>query len=129
MIKYPGGEIAFWTILFILAGSYVSYETFMAGKTGLAIVFAMLPVGCALIWLDVRQAKWLVVAYLAMAALGALIFIFTKGFSPSVAIRGILASFGAFEFAVWNGNPKDGLSRERRRAREDEDSPHSTRNI
>jgi hypothetical protein len=106
MIKYPGGEIAFWTVLFMLAGTYVSYDAFMAGKTGLGIVFAMMPVGCALIWLGVRQAKWLVVVYLAIATLGALILIFSKGFSWSLAIRGIAAAYGAFEFAVWNGNPK-----------------------
>ena len=46
MIKYPGGEIAFWSILFIVAGAFVSYTTFAAGKIGLGFVFAMMPVGC-----------------------------------------------------------------------------------
>lgn len=58
MLKNPGSEIAFWSILFILAGTLVSYTAFADGKTGLGLLFAMLPVGCALIWLDVRPAKW-----------------------------------------------------------------------
>lgn len=105
MIKYPGGEIAFWSILFVLAGTYVSYSTFAEGKTGLGFMFSLLPVGCALIWLDVRPAKWLVVVYLSIATLGAIAMLFLKGFDTSVASRACLAALGAYEFAAWNGGP------------------------
>jgi hypothetical protein len=105
MIKYPGGDIAFWSILFILAGSFVSYTSFAAGNTGMGAVFAMLPVGCALIWLDVRPAKWLVVAYLGIATLGAVAMLFANGFTTSLAVRGALAAYGAFQFATWDGGP------------------------
>ena len=105
MIKNPGGEIAFWSILFFVAGTFVSYTTFAVGKIGLGCVFAMLPVGCALIWLDVRPAKWLVVTYLGIAAFGAIAMLFANGFTTSLAIRGALAAYGAFQFAIWDGGP------------------------
>jgi len=105
MIKYPGGEIAFWSILFILAGTLVSYLSFADGNVAMGVVFAMLPVGCALIWLDVRPAKWLVVAYLSIATLGAIALLFKNGFTTSLAIRGALAAWGAVQFAIWDGGP------------------------
>ena len=106
MIKYPGGDLALWTLLFLVAGTFVTYDSFASGKTGMGFVFATLPVGCALIWLDVREAKWLVVAYLALATFGAIIALSSQGFSWSMALRGSLAALGVFEFARWDGNPE-----------------------
>jgi hypothetical protein len=110
MIKYPGGEIAFWSILFFVAGAFVSYTTFADGKIGLGCMFAMLPVGCALIWLDMRPAKWLVVTYLGIATFGAIAMLFANGFTTSLAIRGALAAYGAFQFAIWDGGPNSDRS-------------------
>ena len=91
--------------MLMAAGCYVSYDAFAAGKTGLGFVFAMLPLGCALMWLDVREAKWLVVVYLGIATFGAGALMIVNGFSWSLAIRGIIAACGAYQFASWNGNP------------------------
>ena len=104
-MKNPGGEIAIWSLLWILAGSFITYTTFAAGKTGLGVVFALLPIGCALIWFDVRPAKWLVVAYLGIATVGALGMMVANGFSLSLLARGGVAAYSAFIFARWNGGP------------------------
>lgn len=106
MIKYPGGDMAFWTVLFIIAGSLVSYLAFAAGNVGLGVMFALLPVGCALIWLDVRPAKWLVAAYLSFAVVGAIALLVVKGFDTKIAVQGGLAAWGAFTFATWKGGPR-----------------------
>lgn len=105
MIKNPGGEIAFWSVLFILAGIFVSYTSFAAGEIGLGIVFAMLPVGCVLIWLDIRAAKWLVAFYFGIAALGATGMLFANGFTWSLLIRAAMAAYWAVQFVRWNGKP------------------------
>ena len=78
MIRYPGGEVALWSILWILAGSFVSYMSFNEGKTAVACVFAIMPLGCLLMWLDIRPAKWLVVFYLSIATPGAIRMTATK---------------------------------------------------
>ena len=105
MLKNPGGDVAYWSILWIIAGSYVAYTTFAAGRTGMGFVFAMLPVGCALIWLDIREAKWLVVAYLGIAFLGAILITLTQGFTWYLLLRGALAGYTAVAFAKWDGGP------------------------
>jgi hypothetical protein len=105
MIKSPGPGLTLYTLLLMAAGCYVAYDAFAVGKTGLGFVFAMLPLGCALMWLDIREAKWLVVVYLGIATLGAGVMMLANGFSWSLAIRGIIAGCGAYQFATWNGNP------------------------
>ena len=105
MIKNPGGNITFWTILYLIAGTYITYGNFAEGKTGMGFVFAMLPVGCALIWLDIREAKWLVVVYLGIATLGAVAALMSIGWNLRIALQGATAVYSAFEFVQWNGNP------------------------
>jgi hypothetical protein len=106
MIKYPGGDIAFWSLLFIAAGGFVTYDEFANGTALLGSIFAILPIGCILIWFDVRSAKWLVVGYMTIAFLSVLFLLFVQGFDVSRVIRGISAAIGAVEFATWNGGPK-----------------------
>ena len=105
MIKYPGGEMAFWSILFILAGSFVSGLSFSNGQVVLGSLFAVLPIGCILIWFDVRSAKWLVVAYLSLAVLACTFMLFQDGFKWGTLFRGLTALIGAITFATWNGGP------------------------
>ena len=105
MVRNPGGEVALWSILMILAGSYVSYTAFMEGKTALACVFAMMPVGCLLMWLNVRPAKWLVVFYLGIATFGAISMTAKNGISLPIPARGVAAAYFAIIFAKWKGSP------------------------
>ena len=105
MIKYPGGEVAVWTILWILAGSFVSYTSFQSGKTGLGIIFAVLPVASALLWLDVRQAKWLIIAYCAFATLGGISMLFARGFELRIASHLVGAVYSIVLLLRWTGGP------------------------
>ena len=57
MIKYPGGEIAFWSIVFLVVMAPLTYDLFAAGKILVGCIGTILPVGCVLIWFDIRPAK------------------------------------------------------------------------
>jgi hypothetical protein len=105
MIKYPGGEVAFWTVLWTLAGSFVSYTSFEAGKTGLSVVFAVLPLASALLWLDIRQAKWLIIAYCAFATLGGIVMLFAKGVELRIVGQLVGAVYSIALLLRWNGGP------------------------
>ena len=105
MIKYPGGDIAFWSILFIVAGGVVSGMSFSNGEVVFGVLFAVLPVSCILIWLDVRPAKWLVVAYLCIALVGIAATFAQDGFMWKTLFQGLAALSGAISFATWNGGP------------------------
>lgn len=106
MLKSPGGEVAFWSILWIFAGTFLVYSYLSQGQFAWEIFYVMLPIGCGLIWLDIRPAKWLVVTYLSLAVLGAVISLASKGFSWSVLAKGGFAAYTAILFATWIGNPK-----------------------
>lgn len=105
MIKYPGGDIAFWSLLFITAGGFVSYDAFANAKPLMGSIFAALPIGCVLIWFDIRSAKWLIVAYLSFAVFAVVAMLIVHGFNISRALRGLCAAIGAIQFATWNGGP------------------------
>ena len=103
MIKNPGGEVAFLTVLGILAGSFLAYTSFQAGKTGLGVVFAVLPVASALLWLDIRQAKWLIIAYCALATLGGILALFAKGLELRIAGQMVAAIYSIVLLLRWDG--------------------------
>jgi hypothetical protein len=105
MIKYPGGEVALWTILWIVAGSFVSYTSFQAGRTGLGVIFAVLPLASALLWFDIRPAKWLIVAYCAFAILGGILMFLAKGFELRIAVQLAAAVYSIVLLVRWNGGP------------------------
>lgn len=112
MLKSPGGEVAFWSILWILAGTFLVYSHLSQGQIALGMLYVMLPIGCALIWLDIRPAKWLVVVYLSLAVLGVGMSLAGKGLSWSVLAKGGFAAYTLILFATWNGNPKHEASLE-----------------
>lgn len=103
MIKYPGGAIAFWSIVFILVATPLAYAKFVDGKIGVGLLAITLPLACTLIWLNVRQAKWLVVAYLGLSTLGAIVMMFTNGRTLELALVTALGAYTSFRFAVWDG--------------------------
>ena len=105
MIKYPGGEVAFWTVLWMLAGSFLAYFTFQAGKTGLGVVYATLPVASALLWLDIREAKWLIIAYCAFATLGGILLLYANGFEMRIVGQLVGAIYSIVLLLRWNGGP------------------------
>ena len=105
MIKYPGGTIAFWSVVFIVVATPLAYTKFADGKIGFGFLVATLPIGCALIWLGVRPAKWLVATYLGFAALRAVAMLFTDGVTLEPALGAALGVYTAFQFAVWDGCP------------------------
>lgn len=105
MIKYPGGDIAWWTLLFMLAGTYLSYDAFSRGNMVLASVFGILPMACVLIWLDIRAAKWFLVAYLAFVSVGLILMMTIREFQWRTFLKALTSAYGAYEFATWNGNP------------------------
>lgn len=105
MIKFPGTEMAIWTVLWMLAGSYVSIDAFMAGSYGSAFLFSVLPIGCALIWLDIREGKWLMIAYFVFAVLGGLAIAVTRGPTLIATLRTLIAAYCIYITAIWNGGP------------------------
>jgi hypothetical protein len=104
-MKYPGAEVAVWTILWMIAGSVVAFMTFQEGRTTLALIFAALPIACALIWFDIRAAKWIIVAYFGIAALGGVIALFTGNFSWLLLLRVIVAAYFITMMVRWQGGP------------------------
>src|SRR5690242_17088805 len=106
-MKYPGNEVAIWTILWAIAGAVVAFTSFRSGSVGLGVVFAVLPIACALIWFDIGGAKWVIVGYFSIAAIGAITLLFTRGFTWIAGMRIIMAMYFAFTMARWQGGPSD----------------------
>jgi hypothetical protein len=105
MIKYPGGEVAFWTILWIVAGGYVSYTYFQDGQTIVGSMIGVLPVASVLIWLDVRQAKWIIIAYFSMALVAGIWKSMTTELEFKIVRQMVLACFSIFALVRWHGGP------------------------
>ena len=103
MIKYPGGEIAFWSIVFLVVMAPLTYDLFAAGKILVGCIGTILPVGCVLIWFDIRPAKWLAAGYLACSGLGAIWLLISQGWSLQLALCTALAAYTAYQFAIWDG--------------------------
>lgn len=105
MIKYPGGEVAIWTVIWILAGSVVSYTSFQDGKISLSIIFAIPAVAAALLWFDIRAAKWVIMGYYGFVLLGVIVRLFEGGFELRTAVRTLLPVYTIFLLARWDGGP------------------------
>jgi hypothetical protein len=105
MIRYPGGEVAFWTTLWMLAGGYISYTFFQAGEMALGVVFAVLPIASLLIWFDVRQAKWLIIAYCGLGTTGGCVLLITKGIQMRIVGQMVGAIYTIVLLWRWNGGP------------------------
>jgi hypothetical protein len=104
-MKNPGGEVAVWTVLWMIAGTFVAFVTLREGNIALGLIFATLPVACALIWFDIRAAKWIIVTYLGIAVLGGLAALFTRGFTVLLVIRIIVAAYFVSVMLRWQGGP------------------------
>jgi len=105
MIKYPGGEIAFWSVTFLVVAGVGTYGLFADGKPLFGCLGAILPVGCALVWFGVRQAKWLVAGYLGCSAAAAFWMLIYQGWRIELALVVALAAYVAYMFAKWDGRP------------------------
>lgn len=103
MFKSPGGLVAFWSVVLILAGGYVAYDSFSQGKMLLGWIFLIPVVGGILMWLDVRMGKWLVAGYLAFVTFGVAMRLSSVDLDVSLIARGLMAGYGAYLFAKWDG--------------------------
>lgn len=107
MIKSPGGELTVWTALWAAAGVFLSYLAFRDGKPGLAVVYAVLAVASASLWFDIRQAKWILIAYFAVATLGGLVSLASRGFDWHVATQIAVGLYSIYLLLSWNATPLD----------------------
>lgn len=105
MIKNPGGEVALWSVLWILAGLFLSYMSLQAGKTGLCVMYAILAVASVLLWLDIRQAKWLIIVYFAFATFGGIVALSTIGLDLRLAGQMFAAIYSIVLLWRWDGGP------------------------
>lgn len=109
MMKYPGAEIAFWSLAFICVATAGTYNLVADGKILFGCIGAILPVGCVLVWFDIRSAKWLVAGYLACSGLAACWMLVSQGWRLELALIVGLAAYVAYRFAAWDGRPEAGL--------------------
>lgn len=105
-MKYPGHEMAFWSLLFFVACAVVGTTSFLAGKMGMGVLMVLPAIGCALLWFDVREAKWMVVAFLCLTLLAGTVALFAKDFSWRILLRLAGQIYITYFFATWDGNPK-----------------------
>ena len=106
MIKNPGGEVAFWSVLLVIAGATVTYQTFADGKTVLGFIFLLPALAAASLWFGVRWTKWILVAYFAVVCLGGLVQL-AQAFSWYRIGKLFVAGYTIQMFARWNGPPQD----------------------
>jgi hypothetical protein len=113
-MKSPGGELAVWTVLWAAAGAFLACLAFRDGKPGLAVVYAILTVASACLWLDIRQAKWVMIAYCAVGTLGGLVLLVARGLELRVAAQLLVGIYSIYLLVRWNGAPPDDGPREAR---------------
>lgn len=104
-MKSPGGELAIWTVLWAALGAVLSYVAFRDGKPGFALIFALLVIASACLWFGVRQAKWVLIAYFAIAALGGLVLLVARGLELRIAGQLFIALYSIYLLVPWKGAP------------------------
>jgi len=105
MIKNPGGEVAVWSVLWILFGSLLCYTSFQVGDTGMGVIFGMVAVAWVLLWLDMRQAKWLIIAYCAFATFGGILALLARGIELRIASQLFGVIYTMVLLLRWDGGP------------------------
>ena len=66
-------------------GGFLCCVAFRDGKPGFAVAYAVLPAASACLWFGIRQAKWVMIAYFAVATLGGLVLLVTRGLELRLA--------------------------------------------
>lgn len=106
-MKSLGGDLAIWTVLWAAAGAFLAYEAFRDGKPGLAVVYTVLTVASVCLWFGIRQAKWPLVAYFAVATVGGLALLVTRGPEWRVAAHIAVGLYSIYLLVRWNAAPPD----------------------
>jgi hypothetical protein len=100
-----------------VGGAFLSYLAFRDGKPGFAVVYAVLTVASACLWFDIRQAKWIIIAYFAVATLGGLVLLVARGLELRLAAQLLVGLYSIYLLVRRNDMPPDDGPREVRLSR------------
>lgn len=118
-MKSPGSDLAVWTVLWAAAGAFLSYLAFRDGKPGFAVVYAVLTIASACLWFDIRHARWVIIAYFAVAVLSGLVVLVARGFELPLAVQLLVAIYSVYVLIRWNDASSDNGSYEIHLSREE----------
>lgn len=99
--KYPGGGLAWLTLLWFVVGCLLAYHCYAADRYWLGGLFACLAISCALVWFDVRFIYKPLVAFWVLAIAAGLRMIVAKGFTFGRLWQIVLAGYTIRALYVW----------------------------
>ncbi len=113
-MRSPSGEKALWTVLWAVAGVLLAYLALRAEKPAFALLYAGLAAAAVCLWFGVWQAKWVMIAYFAVATLAGLMLLFARGFEMRVGSQLLLALYSIYILLQWNESASNGATGEPR---------------
>jgi hypothetical protein len=107
-MKRPEGELAFWTVLWTVAGIVLSYAAFHHGQHGFAIIYAALALAAISLLCGIREIKWVLIGYFGIAFIGSLVDFFALGIELRTVGHLLIAAYSLYLLLSWNDSlPED----------------------
>lgn len=99
--KVPPGNLSWISALWILAGGYVAYTSFVRGESVLGSICILLVFAGVLIWLDVREVAWPLIIWFSIVIVLALVLLVFKGLEWRRFWSILLAGYTIYDLYHW----------------------------
>jgi hypothetical protein len=99
--KYPGGHLAWLTLLWLVVGSLVAYHCYASGRDWLGGLFTCLAISCGLVWFDVRFIYKPLAAFWLLAMACGVLMMMLEGFTLRRAWQILLAGYTIYALREW----------------------------
>jgi hypothetical protein len=102
--KIPPGNLGWLSALWVLLSAFVGYTSFMAGDTFMGGVCVLFCVAGVLIWLDIRDVAWPLIAWFGLVIVSGALLLVLKGlaFRPVWAMA--MAALTIYDLYAWRSS-------------------------
>jgi hypothetical protein len=100
--KIPPGNLSWLSALWTLLGAFVGYTSFQTGDTYMFVVCLLFCIAGVLIWLDIREVAWPLIAWFSLVIFSCVLLLVFKGlaFRPFWAMA--MAALTIYDLYVWH---------------------------
>src|SRR5262245_44355171 len=85
--KVPPGNLSWLSAMWTLLGAFVAYTSFQTGDPFIGVVCVLFCIAGVLMWLDIRDVAWPLIAWFSLVILSGALLLVLKG----LAVRPVWA--------------------------------------
>jgi hypothetical protein len=99
--KVPPGSLSWLSVLWILLGGFVAYNSFARGETTFGSIALLFVFAGTLIWLDVREVAWPLIVWFSLVIVMSIVLLLLKGVEWRRFSSMILAAYTIYDLYHW----------------------------